>query len=443
MNSASPAFEPQSILDEYSFPEGIRLIDKWQSNDLEASTKLKSILDQTIAGEHDTLFKTPAPIDHIHVCGPVDLLTLTIMFRLYGITTEQFYKDDSARFIRCSLMVQRLLGMQKQYISWPVYGFTAEALGQTMIYSDQYSPGTDPDDLLFNHDNWQSVTTPELDKGIPNLLDQYVDWFHQLTGQQPVLHLTAAYSLAADTFGQEAIINALTHQPDFVNQFLDLLVDRVLEPWIDRFFKRYPQGWVELSDASGSPFFIGPQNCRNMAIRSSQRLKENNSWGDRVYDANYRGDYVTRAKKNTAKRSRRRNTSETQTDNSISLEALFEAKDSVCPDYVIRLAEDRIPIDFYETQAIKTNKPLFLGIGATQVDRNSIADLDVQKSETESFAKDYVETVKNVALNIEQNGYSNRQPPWPGNLYFEDISAESSFELIEIIIRSVLEEGEF
>ena len=176
-------------------------------------------------------------------------------------------------------------------------GFTAEALGQAMIYSDQYSPGTDPDDLLFNHDNWQTVTTPDLDSGIPKLLDQYVDYFHQLTGQQPVLQLTAPYSIAADTFGQEAIINALTHDPDFVNQFLDLLADRVLEPWIDRFFRRYPQGWVELSDASGSPFFIGPQNCCDIAIRSSQRMKSKNSWGGRVYDANYRGDYVTRAKK--------------------------------------------------------------------------------------------------------------------------------------------------
>ena len=120
---------------------------------------------------------------------------------------------------------------------------------------------------------------------------------------------------------------------------------------------------------------------------------------------------------------------------------MFEVKNSVCPDYVIRLAEDRIPVDFYETQAIRTNKPLFLGIGATQVDRNSIADLDAQKSETELMSRHYVETVKNVATSIKENGYLNRQPPWPGNLYFEDISAESSFDLIEIIIGTVLTEG--
>jgi hypothetical protein len=433
------AFVP---IEELQFPSGIDLLRAWQSGDEIASERLRTILGQTIAGNHDEIFRKPAPIDQVHVCGPVDLLTLTIMFRLYGITTERFYKDDPARFIRCSLMVQRLMGMQKQYISWPVYGFTAEALGQSIIYSDQYSPGSDPDDLRFDRDNWQSVETPDLDNGIPKLLEHYADWFHRLTGQQPVLHLTAPYSIAADTFGQETIINALTNEPEFVNQFLDLLADRVLEPWIERFFQRYPEGWVELSDASGSPFFIGPQNCRDMAIRSSQRLKSNNHWGTRVYDANYRGDYVTCAEKTTKKPSRRRAKSGA-TVVKISLEDLFEIKNSVCPDYVIRLAEDRIPTAFYETQAIENTKPLFLGIGATQIDRNSIADLPTHKILTQSMSIAYVETIKRVALSIATNGYKNRQPPWPGNIYFEDISAESSFDLIEIIIRTVLEEGNF
>ena len=434
--------QPAELIDELSFPGGIELMQAWQSGDLLAGDRLKAILDKTIAGHYDELFSLPAPADQVHACGPVDLLTLTVMFRLYGTTTEIFYKQDAERFIRSSLMMQRLMGMQKHYISWPVYGFTAEALGQTMIYSDQYSPGTDPDDPLFNRDNWQEVKTPDLDSGIPQLLDQYLDCFHRLTGQQPVLHLTAPYSLAADIYGQEAIIGALTHEPDFVNRFLDLLADRVLQPWMERFFQRYPQGWVELSDASGSPFFIGPQNCRDMAIRSSQRLKNNNSWGDRVYDANYRGDYVTCAERPVKSRSRR-SSKRTATSAGMSLQALFEAKDSVCPDYVIRLAEDRVPVDFYETQAINTRKPLFIGIGATQIDRNSIADLELHKRETETLTRDYVESIKRVAIEIAQRSHESRLPPWPGTIYFEDISAESNFELIQIIIATVLNHGGF
>ena len=432
----------QAGIDELCFPAGLELLQAWQSGDLSARDRLKAILDKTIAGDYDELFSVPAPIDQVHACGPVDLLTLTVMFRLYGTTTEIFYKQDVERFIRSSLMMQRLMGMQKQYISWPVYGFTAEAMGQPMIYSDQYSPGADPDNPCLNRDNWQDIKTPDLNSGIPYLLDQYMDCFHRLTGQQPVLQLCAPYSIAADTFGQEAIITALTHEPDFVNEFLDLLADRVLQPWMDRFFQRYPQGWVELSDASGSPFFIGPQNCKDMAIRSSQRLKAANPWGDRVYDANYRGDYVTCAEKSAQKRSRRRS-KRVATAETMSLEALFEAKDSVCPDFVIRLADDRVPVDFYETQAINTRKPLFIGIGATQIDRNSIADLALKKQEIETCSRNYVESIKRVAIEIAEQGYEIRQPPWPGNVYFEDISAESSFELIQIIIGTVRSHGRF
>ena len=331
-------------LEELTFPTGIQLLGRWQANDSEATERLRVIFDAAIDGQYDDIFKSPAPQDSVHVAGPVDLMTLTIMYRIYGLTAEVFYKGDAERFVRASLMTQRLLGMRKLYISWPVYGFTAEALGQTMIYSDQFSPGTDPDEPLANFDNWQDITTPDLDTGIPKLLEEVTDCYHRLTGLNPVLHLTAAYSLAADIFGQEQIIGALTNDPEFVNQFLDHLLDTVLQPWMDKFFKKHPEGWVELSDASGSPFFIGPDNCKNMAIRSTQRLIAENPWGSRVYDANYRGDYVTRANKSNKASARRRSTKKSTTE-PISLVELFGLKNSVCPDYVIRLAEDRTPVD--------------------------------------------------------------------------------------------------
>jgi len=428
------------MINALNFPNGIRLISAWQANDSQAISQLEEIFTQAIDGRFDSLFATPAPADSVHVSGPVDLLALTMMYRLFGITAEQFYKNDAERFVRTYLITQKLMGMPKPYISWPVYGFTAEALGQEMIYSDQYSPGTDPDKPLFNRENWESVEAPDMNSGIPKLLDDVVDCYHRLTGQQPVLHLTAPYSLAADTFGQEPIINALTHEPDFVNRFLDRLADVVLQPWMDHFFERYPEGWVEFSDASGSPFFIGPKNCKNVAIRSTQRLKDANPWGDRVYDANYRGDYVTQAK--PVARSSRRRGGRADVTAEVSLQELFDAKNSVCRNYVIRLAEDRVPVSFYEDQAIKHRIPLFLGIGATQIDRNSIADLASKRLETAEIARTYVEAIKRVADTIASTtGVVPSESPWPGAIYFEDISAESNFELTEIILDEVLNHG--
>ena len=259
--------------EELKFPAGIHLLTRWQANDPQAIERLKGIFDATIEGQYDEVFKTPTPQNSVHASGPVDLMTLTIMHRIYGLTSAEFYKEDPGRFVRTSLMTQKLLGMPKLYISWPVYGFTAEALGQTMIYSDQYSPGTDPDKPLSNSDNWQDIETPEMDTGIPKLLDETLACYQRLTGLNPVLHLTAAYSLAADIYGQEQLITALTHEPEFVNRFLDHLSDTVLQPWMNHFFSQYPDGWVELSDASGSPFFIGPQNCKNVAIQAPSTLK--------------------------------------------------------------------------------------------------------------------------------------------------------------------------
>ncbi len=428
------------MIKELDFPGGIKLLKLWQTNDNVGVFRLKQILNETIKGQYDSLFSSPAPSNRVHVCGPVDLLTLTIMYQLFGIVTEQFYKQDAKGFVRTSLMIQKLLGMSKHYISWPVYGFTAEAMGQPMLYSDQYSPGTDPDKPLFNRDNWQSMKTPDLDRGIPKLLDDVMDRFHHLTGQQPVMHLSAAYSLAADCFGQEAIISALSSEPEFVVKLLDQLTDVVLAPWTNHFFNRYPAGWLELSDASGSPFFIGPDNCKNIAIRAIRRLIHGKSWGDRVYIANYRGDYVTQANKEHSGR-RRRRPGKANNATRISLTDLSIAKTSVCRDFVIRLAEDRIPIAFYEERALTENIPLFLGIGATQIDRNSITNLSVAKTETAGYCKEYVETIKRVANQIADNGYVNRESPWPGNIYFEDISAESDFDLLEIIIGSVLKYG--
>ena len=426
--------------EELTFPAGLRLLARWQGNDSHASERLTDIFDAGLGGQCDEVFKRPAPQDAVHISGSIDLLTLGIMYPLYGVTAKELYQGDPERYVRAVLLTLRLLGMPKTYLSWPVYGFTAEALGAPMIYSEKYSPGTDPENVLANADNWQDLATLDLGTGIPRLLDETLACYRSLTGHEPVLHLSAPYSLAADLYGQEHLITALTHEPGFVNRFLDHLADTVHKPWINHFFSQYPDGWVELSDASGSPFFIGPGNCKDFAIRSIQRLVDESPWRSRVYIANYRGDYVTQAKQRVASSVRRRGSLGADTEK-ISLAKLFEAKNSVCRDYVIRLADDRVPASFYVEKAIEENVPLFMGIGATQLDRNSIADMDVASRDITAIAREHVAAIRTVARAISDNGYDSKVPPWPGTVYFEDVSAESSFALIEIIVGAALREG--
>lgn len=426
------------MIKEFDVSEGCDLLARWQAGDQLAKARLKDIFDAAIAGEFDANFAQAAPQDAVHVGGSLNLMTLTLMHDLYGHDSAEFYKGDAERYVRTTLLSRRLLGMNKLYVSWPVYGFTAEALGQVMMYPDKFPPGSDPEVVLITKDNWKDIITPNFNSGIPKIVDDMISIYQDLTGLEPILHLSAPYSLAADTFGQEPLLAALVHDPEFANELLDHLVDHVLQPWMEHFFKHHPNGWVELSDASGSPFFIGPQNCKDMAIRSIRRLVDENPWGHRVYDANYRGDYVTQAvqKNRTSRRSSAKKNAEV-----ITLQELTDLKHSVCRDFVIRLDDDRVPISFYEQEAIARNVPLFAGIGASQVDRNSIEDIGASRKAIKAVSQEYVDTIKNVAKSIVRNGYDNKIPPWPGTIYFEDISSESNFELIEIIIKTTLANG--
>ena len=429
-----------SPLTELEFPHGLRLLASWQAGDPQSRSRLIEIFDATIAGDVDEVFGVPASATSVHITGSIDLLTLGLMHELYGLTAAQFYKQDPGRYVRSVLMTLKLLGMPKLYLSWPVYGFTAEALGQVMIYSDRFSPGTDPGVSLIDAENWHELSTPDLDSGIPAVVADNVAIYHQLTGFRPILHLSAPYSLAADIYGQELLINELTRDVALVEGLLDHLVDTVHVPWIERFFSTHPEGLVELSDASGSPFFIGPRNCRDIAIRAVRRLKDENQWGDRVYIANYRGDYVTQAHSARAP-SRRRSSRQRSDADPVTLEDLFFAKNGVCQDYVIRLADDRVDLSFYVDKAIHKGVPLYVGIGATEIDRNSIGDLEATRVETLVRSQEKVDAIKTVARAISVDSGDSSGPPWPGAIYFEDVSAESSFELIEIILESALQQG--
>ena len=125
----------------------------------------------------------------------------------------------------------------------------------------------------------------------------------------------------------------------------------------------------------------------------------------------------------------------------MSLTELFEVKNSVCRDYVIRLADDRVPSSFYVEKAIEYGIPLFMGIGATQIDRHGIADLQLARRDIKTVAIEHVDAIRTVARSIANNGYESRVPPWPGTVYFEDVCAESSFALIEVIVETLLAEG--
>jgi hypothetical protein len=428
-----------TLIEPPKFPAGLHLLSRWQSGDPDAKNDLNTIFDAAIAGHYDADFAVPAPADTVHVSASVHMIALGILHDLYGIESAEYYKTDPERYARANLMVSRLLGVNKLYMTWALYAFTCEAIGQVMMYPDKFPPGSDPDHVLITRDTWQSLATPDFTTGVPKIINDVLRVTERLTGMEPLLQISAPYSLAADIYGQEPLLANVVQEPNFVNDLLDHLADQILAPWIDHFISEFPNGWIELSDASGSPFFIGPDNCINMAIRSIKHMIDGKPWAERVFDANYRGDFVTQARKKD-RGSRRRNAGAGTTD-SIHLSQLTDLKHSVCRDFIIRLEADKVPLPFYEEQAIARGVPLTTGIGSSQIDRNSIPDLDIAKQEIFDTTRDFVAAIKNVCETIDLPEDNNVLQPWPSHVYFEDISSQSQFDLIEIIIQTVRDNG--
>ncbi len=375
------------------------------------------------------------------------MLALAVLHDLYGVESWDYYNTDPYRYVRANLAVTRLVGANKFYITWALYAFTCEPLGQKMKYPDKFPPGADPDVTLINRDNWHMLETPDFTTGVPKAIDDILRATEELAGVPPQLQISAPYSLAADIYGQEPLLADVVNDPDNVNALLDHLGDKVLGPWMDHHIETFPNGWIELSDASGSPFFIGPENCKNMSIRAIRHMLRDKPYAERVFDNNYRGDFVTQVKKK-ARTSRRRvaskanvsdraKSAEGANDGHLRLMELTEAKVSVNPVFIMRLESDKVDISFYEQQAIERNLPLTSGIGSPEIDRNSIEDLDAKKAEMRHMAGSHVAAIKRVCEAIDLPEDNHVGGPWPSHIYFEDVNAQSQFELVEIILDEV------
>jgi hypothetical protein len=123
------------------------------------------------------------------------------------------------------------------------------------------------------------------------------------------------------------------------------------------------------------------------------------------------------------------------------LSELIDFKLSLCPEFIIKLDADQSPLSIYVEQAIRREKPLYLGIGATRIDRNSIFDHEAAKSELEDLARNSAKAIKTVSEFLALGGSPRSKLSWPGDVYIEDVNAESDFGLVKTIIDTVTEYG--
>lgn len=175
-----------------------------------------------------------------------------------------------------------------------------------------------------------------------------------------------------------------------------------------------------------------------MSIRSIRHMLRGKPYTDRVFDNNYRGDFVAEVrKKGRAARRRGAISQGADTADRAKLLELTEAKVSVNPLFIMRLESDKVDISFYEEQAIQRNMPLTVGVGSPEIDRNSIEDLNYKKRETTEQARAHVAAIKQVCQTVDLPEDNHVGQSWPSHIYFEDINGESQFDLVEIILNEV------
>ena len=98
-------------------------------------------------------------------------------------------------------------------MTWALYAWTCEPLGQKMMYPDKFPPGADPDAILITKENWRDLETPDFSTGVPAAIDGILRVTQELTGVAPLLQISAPYSLAADIYGQEPLLGDVVNDP--------------------------------------------------------------------------------------------------------------------------------------------------------------------------------------------------------------------------------------
>lgn len=408
--------------------QGRVLLSAHLAGDLEARSRLGTILDAACEGALDDDFKADPKPDHVHVTTSAHLLTLAVMNRYDGMRSSEFYKADPLRYARLNLLIQRLVGIESLTLGTPVYGFGAESLGQVMMYPDDQAPGSDPGHPLVAIDAWEDIPDYDPNHPVTRVVRETAVLAAQLAGTEPVVHLPAPYSFAAEIFGQEYLINALNTEPDTVHALLAHLTRKVLLPWCADLAAQVPDVWLELSDASGSPMFIGPDNFVSFTVGPVRQLIDQPGWGERVFVANYRGDSPPRQ----ASRGRRRNAAPDQI--ALSFENILAAKVECCPIFLTRLEADAASESTYADAAIELGIPLYLGIGAVRLDRNSTTDRESALIELYDTALDRATVIQRVrsAIGVRDGAAASRS--WPGDLYIEDTNGETDLGLLAAVL---------
>ena len=223
---------------------------------------------------------------------PVTTQMAEFCMKYGGHNGHDFFKDPEL-FVRGSLNVQREMGFHVPDMVWDVYSVEAEALGGNMAWFDDLYPALDNTEVIIrNEKDLARAKAPDPFKTgrMPWVLE-VLQICQELTGYAHYIHYCSPINLAAQVMQFENLIMAMEENPKFVHKLMDFLVEEVLAPYINAYFKSVPGSSIANGkDAVGSLPFITEDILQEFSLPYLSKLRKlcgdrpgvrsDNWWGD-------------------------------------------------------------------------------------------------------------------------------------------------------------------
>lgn len=209
-----------------------------------------------------------------------------------GYNGRKFFSDPEL-FVRGNLDVQQEFGFDVPDMVWDVYSVEAEALGGDMAWFDDLYPALDNTrPLITNELELARMKAPDPFKTgrMPWVLE-VLQLCQELTGFPHHIHYCAPINLCAQVMQFEKMVIAIAERPKFVHKVMDWLVEEVLAPYINAYFKVVPGAEIANGkDAVGSLPFITEEMVHEFSVPYLEKLRKltgnrrglrcDNWWGD-------------------------------------------------------------------------------------------------------------------------------------------------------------------
>ena len=205
---------------------------------------------------------------------------------------RQFFSDPEL-FVRGNLEAQYELGFDVPDMVWDVYSVEAEALGGNMAWFDELYPALDNTAPIINNEkDLARIKAPDPFKTarMPWVLEA-LQICKELTGYTHYIHYCAPINLCAQVMQFENMVLKIDEDPKFVHRVMDFLVEEVLAPFINAYFKVLPDATIANGkDAVGSLPFITEDMLEEFSVPYLDKLRSlcgdrpgircDNWWGD-------------------------------------------------------------------------------------------------------------------------------------------------------------------